>query len=79
MRPGDLEGQGIYPAASIQDFALESPFTFDSDRSASRGSYVTISVANENLMNFLVVLTLLHVCIYNHFENTPLSYHAISL
>jgi hypothetical protein len=39
-------------ARSVQAFfKLEAPFYFDSVRSAARGGYVTISVANENFMN----------------------------
>jgi hypothetical protein len=30
-------------------FVLETPFYFDSDRSASRGRYIKINIANENL------------------------------
>jgi hypothetical protein len=38
-----------------QPFALETPFSFDSDRSATSSFYVTINVANENIMSFFAV------------------------
>jgi hypothetical protein len=41
-------------------------------------SYVTINIANENVMNFLAVFTLLRVYIFTRFENILLSYHANS-
>jgi hypothetical protein len=33
--------------SNIVPFALDAPFSFDSDRSVTRGSYVAINVANE--------------------------------
>jgi hypothetical protein len=39
------------------------------------GWYVIINVANVNLINFLAVFKLFHVCISNRFENTPISYN----
>jgi hypothetical protein len=54
-----------------EPFAVDAPFTSDSNRSTSRDSYVTMNVANENVMNFLAVFTLLQVRIW-----ILLSYHA---
>jgi hypothetical protein len=52
-------------------FVLPTPFYFDSDRGATRGSYATVDVPSENLMRFLTVF---HVCIYNCIEYTQISY-----
>jgi hypothetical protein len=60
-------------ARPVKAFPLETRFSFDSDRSATRG-YVAINVANENLMSFLAVLNSFHVSIFNRFENTLISY-----
>jgi hypothetical protein len=50
-------------------FALETPFSFDSDLSTTRSLYVTINIAIGNLMSFLVVFKLFNVCIFNSVEN----------
>jgi hypothetical protein len=42
-------------------FELETPFTFDSDMSATRDWYVTNNVSNENLTSFLVVVSCLYL------------------
>jgi hypothetical protein len=62
--------------SNIVPFALETPFSFDSDRSATHDRYLKISIANEDFMSFLAVLKLFHACFYNRFENTPISSHA---
>jgi hypothetical protein len=43
------------PARPNVFFVPETPFSFDSDRSATRGCSVTINVANENIMRFLAL------------------------
>jgi hypothetical protein len=60
----------VYPRL----FAPETPFSFYSDRSATRGWYITINVANENLMSFHAVFKLFHVCICNRFDDTLISH-----
>jgi hypothetical protein len=73
----DLEGQGMGLAclitSNILPFALETPFYFDSDRSATRDWYVKINVANENLKRFLAVFKMYHVFVCNLCENTLIS------
>jgi hypothetical protein len=61
------------PARDDQAFALETPFSFDSDWSATLGCYVKINVANDNVMSFFIALKVFHVCICNRFENTLMS------
>jgi hypothetical protein len=53
-------------------FAFETPLSFDSNRSATHGWYVTIDDANENLMSFLAIFKLCHVCFCNRFTNTQI-------
>jgi hypothetical protein len=40
--------------SNIVPLAADTPFSFDCDRSATRVYYVTISVANESLMTYLL-------------------------
>jgi hypothetical protein len=49
VRSGDLGDQGLGPARHIQAFCIADAILLDVDRSAIRGSYVTISVANERV------------------------------
>jgi hypothetical protein len=67
MRSGSLEDLGIY-RTSIQAIFLEAPFYFASGQSATRGSYVTNSVTNENFMSFHAVFKLFHICVCDRFE-----------
>jgi hypothetical protein len=48
-------------ASNMVPSALETPFSFDSDRCSTRGRYVKINVSNENLMSFLAVYRKFHV------------------
>jgi hypothetical protein len=50
--------------------AFGTPFLFGSDRSATRGSYVTVSVANGSIMSFLAVFKQFRFRICNRLENT---------
>jgi hypothetical protein len=75
VRFGDLVAQAcVLPILSISS-ATETPFSFDSDRRASRGWYVTTNVANENVINFLALFKLIPVFICNPIQNTLISYH----
>jgi hypothetical protein len=56
MRSGGLGDQGIHQTSPIQAIFLEALFYFGSGRSATRGSYVKLSVANEKFMSFHAVL-----------------------
>jgi hypothetical protein len=61
--------------SSFVPFALEMLFFFDSGWSTTHGWYVTISVANKNvIMSFFAVFKLFRVCICSYFENTLISY-----
>jgi hypothetical protein len=77
VKSGDLEGQGKglarLIANNILPFALETPFSFDSDGSATSGWYVKINVANGNLMRFLAVFKMYHVFVCNLCENKLIS------
>jgi hypothetical protein len=64
---------------NIVPFALESPFYFDSDLSATRGRHVTIIVVNEHLTSLFAVFKLFHAFICNRFENTQISYTQIMI
>jgi hypothetical protein len=55
--------------------ALKTPFWFHSDRNATRGWYVIISVTNTNIMSFYTVFVLFYVFICNRFENTLIYFH----
>jgi hypothetical protein len=59
--------------SNILPFAHKISFSLDSDRSATRGWYVKINVANENLMSFLAVFKMYHVFVCNLCENTLIS------
>jgi hypothetical protein len=56
-RSDDLGGQRMGPARHIQAFCISDAILIDGDRSATRGWYVTISVANENFTNVLTIVT----------------------
>jgi hypothetical protein len=53
-------------------FALETPFSFESDRSATRGRSIKTIVAKKNLTSFLAVFKMFHVCVCTRFENNPI-------
>jgi hypothetical protein len=54
MRSGDLELSRIILARSLEACLIQTPFSFESDRSATRGLYCTINVANVNLTYLFV-------------------------
>lgn len=78
VRSGDVGGQGNGPAppttSNVAPSTLETPYSFDSNRSATHGRYASINVTNKNLTSFLAAFKLFHVYICNRFGNTLISW-----
>jgi hypothetical protein len=59
VRSGDLGGQEVSSVRAIlKPHTFQTPFSFVSNQSTTRGWYVTINVANGNLISFPVVFKL---------------------
>jgi hypothetical protein len=71
IRSGDLRNCSSYRSLPH----MKRHFSLTSDRSATRGRYATVNVANGYLISFLSVFKLFYVCNYTRLNKTPVSYH----
>jgi hypothetical protein len=59
----------------VVPFALQTPFSFDSDCSTTNSFCIAVSVSLESPVSFPAIFKMINVGICNLLKDTPISYH----